>query len=954
MRIFYSLLATNFLFVLSSFCQTTLNEFVFNGTGDFRDRFQAIDTDNNGNSYIGGYTVHEDQFTNFLILKRDANGNVVWKKEFNGLSDNADEIEDLVYDAINDRVIVTGFSNSGAVGNDFWTIALSNTGDVIWSALYNDPASNQYDQPNAIAADNQGNVYITGDCDVDPTSGIQKDVLTIAYNSSGELLWAKKFDQALGLDRGEDIAFSNAGVITVCGRSSNGLDDDYLVLGYDLSGNLVWSHILDSGGTDRATAVDAANDGSIYTTGRFDNGADDDFYTLKISSTGTILWTRIFDFVEDDRGDLIQVGSNGNVYVAGRSDANATAVLNYNYRVVVYNASSTQVWTAQYEGTGFGDDLVSAMDVHTDGSVAITGISDQIAGVNISNDIVTLKYSNTGILTWTKKISGLQGIDDLSFDVAFDSNGAVETVGVITNSLNNSSAIANRYNGPALDINLLNDGLGDNADNVRVVKTLADQEYVGGYTVTSEENRNAILIRKTLTDTLWTRTLNGSLYGSDDDIVDLEVFADGVVALGYLRNSGQGADIFLNKYSPAGTLIWSQVYNGSVSESDRPAELHSLNGNLYVVGRTDVDPVYTTNNQRLMLCYNSNGALLWSIIDNDGGGDDRNKWIVDANGILVVASRVFNGSNSDVLITGYNPDGTVMWTQTYDGGFNDDIERMEVYSSGSIGLSMTSYSADDLSSTAIFRLMDSNGTMGWTDLWGAAGHSYNQPVQCVEFPSNATGTNLYAHLINHPMDNLGSTEAYSIRVLDQSGLPIASSTVTAPNSLIGDGLIFNPIGSNALHLICHEDVDAGLPINFDVKSQVWSELNSFQATELLPIGIVTDSSEIANLVGTNYLAGSKRNFSQRDMFVWTWDWWNGFQEEISRNVLIYPNPFENEIIFEEPISGDIWITDITGKRIFNQKLRGDKQVDLSPLSAGTYFIQISNQESYIIQKLIKK
>ncbi len=952
MRLFTLLFVANAMFVVSSFCQPTLNEFVFNGTGDFRDRFQAIETDNNGNSYIGGYTVHEDEFTNFLILKRDLSGQVVWKREFNGLSDNADEIEDLVYDVTNDRVIVTGFSNSGAVGNDFWTIALSSEGEVLWSALYNDPESNQYDQPNAIAIDNQGNVFITGDCDVDPTSGIQKDVLTIAYNSNGQLLWARKFDQATGLDRGEDIAYSSAGVITVCGRSSNGGNDDYLVLGYDISGNLIWSQILDSGGTDRGTSVDVATDGSIYTTGRFGNGNDDDFYTLKIAANGSILWTRIFDFVEDDRADLIRVGSNGNVYVAGRSDANATAVVNYNYRVVVYNAASTQLWTVQYEGTGFGDDLVSAMDVYSDGAVAVTGISDQIAGVNVSNDIVTVKYSNTGALVWTKKINGLQGVDDLSFDVAFNSSGVVETVGVVSNVANNSSAIANRYDGPASDVSLLNDGLGDNADNVRVVKSLLDQEYVGGYTVKSEDNRNAILIRKTLTDTLWTRTLNGSLYGSDDDVVDIEVFADGVVVLGYLRNSGQGADIFLNKYTPTGTLLWSQVYNGAVSESDRPAELHSYNGDLYVIGRTDIDPLFTTNNQRLLLCYNPNGVLLWSMINNDGNGDDRNKWINEVNDVLIVAARVFNGSNSDVLITGYYPDGTVFWSQTYDGGFNDDIEKMEVFPSGSIGLSMISYSADDLTSTSVFRLISSEGSSYWTDSWSSASHTYNQPVQSVEFPSVASN-NYYAQLVNHPVDNSGSLEAYSLRVVDHLGVPVAASTVVASGDLIGDGIIFNP-ADQQIHLICHEDIDAGPSINFDVKTQIWSESNAFQSNEILPIGVVSDSSEIANLVGVNFLAGSKRGLNQRDMFVWTWDWWSGVQEKKNDDVVIYPNPFVDEITFDRSMSGDLVITDVSGKDVWNKKLRGEKQIDLSFLSPGAYFIQIRNQQSYVIQKLIKK
>lgn len=937
-----------FIYSKHSFSQ----DFSFNGTGDFRDRFQAIALDNLGNSYLGGYTVREDEFTNYLVVKRDIDGNELWRKEFNGIADNADEIEDIAYDTNNNRLIVTGFSNSGFAGNDFWTIALNPTGEIIWSALYNDISANQYEQPNALAIDDNGNVFITGDEDSDPTSNIQKDALTVAYNSSGEFLWARKFDQAFDLDRGEDIAVTN-GVIAVCGRSGNGGDDDYLVLGYDLQGNLLWSIVEDSGGTDRATAIDTDGVDSFYTTGRFDNGNDDDFYTLRISSSGAIVWTRTFDFVEDDRGDFIEVGANGNIYVAGRSDANATALVNYNYRVVVYNNASTLIWSSQYEGTGAGDDLVGGIATHADGSVSVCGISDQSIGAAISNDIVTVHFSNAGTTSWVKNVSANPAINDLAFGIVAHESGIVETIGSYDYSLIGvgTRAISNRYNGSNVDQNLFVDGLGDNADNVRAVGSFLDNNYLAGYTVSSEQNRNAILIKHNYSDTLWTVQLDGSLYGSDDDIVDMEVLPDGVVILGYIRNSGQGSDIFLNKYSHSGALLWSQFYNSGVNESDRPSDLVvATNGNIYVCGRTDIDPSFTSNNQRLVLAYNGNGGLLWTKIVNDGAGDDRCKFLAEANNYILVASRVSNGVDLDVEINAYDFNGNDVWTYSYNGGYNDDIEAFQLFDSGNLGLCISKYDPADVASVSAFVLLNSAGVLQWQDAWQSSAFGFNRPIIGSEFV-NSFGTNSYFTAIDHPAPTEEALASYSVRILNDDGSLITAFTNESTTSVIAD--VASIIG-NDIFLVCHKDMDETEGINYDIQMQHWSESSGFVVNDLILLGTVTDSSEIANISTLDYLAGSKRDQNQRDMFIWNFQWWSAIDELTEYRLSSYPNPFENTLNFTKPLTGSLFVFSSEARLVENINLRSSNRVDLDALSPGAYLLRIEQDGKVYFDKVVKK
>ena len=65
----------------------------------------------------------------------------------------------------NGNIIVTGYGNNKSVGNDFWTMALTPTGDTLWTNLHNSSATNLYDEANDMAIDSNGNIFVVGDSD---------------------------------------------------------------------------------------------------------------------------------------------------------------------------------------------------------------------------------------------------------------------------------------------------------------------------------------------------------------------------------------------------------------------------------------------------------------------------------------------------------------------------------------------------------------------------------------------------------------------------------------------------------------------------------------------------------------------------------------------------------------------------------------------------------------------
>ena len=89
------------------------------------------------------------------------------------------------------NVYVTGTRNADVNGFDYLTVKYDPNGDLVWESGYNGP-SNGSDIAYAIALDNVGNVYVTGTSYDNSTSN---DYLTIKYNSSdGNQLWATRYN----------------------------------------------------------------------------------------------------------------------------------------------------------------------------------------------------------------------------------------------------------------------------------------------------------------------------------------------------------------------------------------------------------------------------------------------------------------------------------------------------------------------------------------------------------------------------------------------------------------------------------------------------------------------------------------------------------------------------------------------------------------------------------------
>ncbi len=310
------------------------------GGGDLLDQANDIATDANGTSYVAGAiqtnSLHPTaKFGNFtltgngdydwLLVKYDAFGNVVWAR------------------------------NGG-----------STAGDTAYG----------------VALDATGNVYLTGhfsgtmtiDGVTVQSSGLF-DIFLAKYSAAGTLLWLKRAG-GTGSDIAHGLVVDGSGNIAIVGEFQStatfgahavraaGLGDAFIAK-YDPAGNNLWVH---SGGSTtsfagdpaRAIKVDGANNffmtGDYTGTATFDGlsvpntgTSGTDIFVAKYNSDGVIQWLHHAGGPVSDKGYSIGVDQAGNSWVSGFAGSGPGVVFD---SIALPPLGNEYIFLAKYDPAG--------------------------------------------------------------------------------------------------------------------------------------------------------------------------------------------------------------------------------------------------------------------------------------------------------------------------------------------------------------------------------------------------------------------------------------------------------------------------------------------------------------------------------------------------------------------------------------------------------------------------
>ncbi len=398
----------------------------YNGPGDGDDEANAIVVDNAGNIYVTGTSQGSGTDDDYATVKYDALGMEQWVARYNGPTNNDDAAVAMAFDNAG-CVYVTGDSWGGeGTYEDYATVKYDSLGLEQWVARYNGPDSSA-DLASAIVVDNAGNIYVTG---WSWGSGTSEDYATVKYDALGVEQWVAKYDgPANGGDYANAIAFDNAGNIYVTGASGgSGTWLDYATVKYDSLGVEQWVTRYNGpdNGWDGATAIALDNAGNIYVTGESVGSGDYyDYATVKYDALGVEQWVARYNGPgsNTDEAHAIAVDNAGNIYVTGESYGFGTA---NDYATVKYDALGVEQWVARYNGPGSGEDDANVIAVDNAGNIYVTGHS---YGSGTDYDYATVKYDSLGVEQWVARYHGPGNGWDMANAIALDDAGNVYVTG---------------------------------------------------------------------------------------------------------------------------------------------------------------------------------------------------------------------------------------------------------------------------------------------------------------------------------------------------------------------------------------------------------------------------------------------------------------------------------------------------------------------------------------------
>lgn len=348
----------------------------------------------------------------------------------------------IVVDA-NGNVYVAGSTDSGLDGNasaggrDAFVVKYDATGTRQWTRQL---GSSVTDESTGIAADANGNVYVTGytagGLDGNTSAG-GYDLFVVKFTSAGIKQWTRQLG-SISYDAGQGITVDANGNAYVTGKTFGSLDGNKSAGGYDLfvvkytsEGIKQWTKQLGSAVDDVGQGITVDANGNVYVTGYTAGGLDGntsaggyDLFVAKYTSEGIKEWTKQLGSGVYDAGECIAVDRNGNVYAAGATlgDLGGISAGIYDLFVVKYNSAGTVLWARQL-GTAVTDAVYGiAADANANVYVAGNTNGGLDGNTNAGDfDLCVIKYDSAGTKQWTRQIGTARS--DYAIGIAADANG---------------------------------------------------------------------------------------------------------------------------------------------------------------------------------------------------------------------------------------------------------------------------------------------------------------------------------------------------------------------------------------------------------------------------------------------------------------------------------------------------------------------------------------------------
>lgn len=403
------------------------------------------------------YALHGSAYSlDVLVMKLDADGNIVWQKTYGGNS--SDYARSIVQTAdgngtVDGYIIAGSTSSFGAANDDAWLIRLDKDGNVLWQKSFGGSGNDEIWQVRQTA---DGGFIAAGTAF--RNGSLVSDAWVLKLCADGFLQW--EYTYGGELDDGAYSIIETAGGYVVAGytKSPGKIVNDYSapylwLVGLNSSGELSWNYIYGGPGYEAAISLSPTGDGGFIVAGETTSfgGGDKDVWIIKYDGSGNRAWEKRYgDSAHDEFPQSIAQTSDGGFIVAATVSL-FDSIAASDLWVFKINSNGDVVWQKTYNNTGY--DLAFSVTQSPDGGFIVAATT----GTAINSDVWVLKL-------------GENGEAGLTCDSAQTVIDAIDTKDV-QNAIHQGTFAATRFSMG------LSSGTNTSADQVGIQGLLTEQGY---------------------------------------------------------------------------------------------------------------------------------------------------------------------------------------------------------------------------------------------------------------------------------------------------------------------------------------------------------------------------------------------------------------------------------------------------------------------------------------------
>ncbi len=407
---------------------------------------------------------------------------------------------------------------------------------------------------------------------------------------------------------------------------------------------------------------------------------------------------------------------------------------------------------------------------------------------------------------------------------------------------------------------------------------------------------------------LWSNSFGG--LGNDDLVQIIETSDHGLAAVGRSQSTTSGAnDILLVRTGANGDTIFTRMY-GTTKEEEGLGIIQMPDNGFVIAGRQITFPSGIATSDGILLRTDSSGNLLWAKFYGDSMWDELSAVrMTPDSGFIITGSTISFGSGEfDILLMKTNSVGDVEWTKIFGGRKTDASYDIHIDPDQSFIMS------------------------GYTE---SLGHSHimgNDSSNIFLLKTDSTGDILWMQTFGDGLQDEGFRSAQA----HDGGYLIPGFTT---NYLFTDSTQMLFIKTdNQGHTGCHEQsvqpVDSFIVMPY--MDLILNQLSgiTFNTLALVRTSFAPDNDDACLFAPVN-------------------------NQDETRSIKIYPNPFENFLFVitegSDLSESEIIITDLLGKKIHTQKMMNRENIiEAGSLLNGAYILTLKSREGLCVSKLIIK